>query len=102
MDLLSWLSQLADLRDHFDQETQTEPARILEPVNADGPLILNASEIPPDLGSILSDVPPKDIASKLVSRYFHGVEFPNGKSFAAAVTEHSTDTHCSDRTYADV
>lgn len=83
---------MADIRDHFDQETQTEPASILEPVNADGPLILDASETPPDLGSILSDVPPKDIASKLVSRYFNGVEFPNGTSLAAGVTDNGTDT----------
>lgn len=46
----------------------------------DGPLILDASETPPDLDSILSDIPPKDITSKLVSRYFNGVEFPTGNS----------------------
>jgi len=75
--------QLADIRDHIDQEIQTEPASILEPVDADGPLILDPSETPPDLESILSDVPPKDIASKLVSRYFNGVEFPNGTPLIA-------------------
>jgi len=72
------LPQLADIRDHFDQATQTEPANILESRDVDGPLILDASETPPDLDSILSDIPPKDITSKLVSRYFNGVEFPTG------------------------
>jgi hypothetical protein len=99
---ISCLPQLADIRDSFDQESQTEPMNILESGNADGPLILDASESPPDLESILSDVPPKDIASKIVSRYFNGVEFPNGKSFAAGITDYGTDTHCSDCTYADV
>jgi len=93
---------LADIRDHFDQETQAEPANILDSGNADGPLILDASETPPDLESILSDVPPKDIASKLVSRYFNGVEFPTGESLAAGVVYHGTDTDCSDHTHANV
>lgn len=70
--------------------------------NVDGPLILDASETPPDLESILSDVPPKDIASKLVSRYFNGVEFPTGASIAAGVIDYGTDAECSDYTYADV
>jgi hypothetical protein len=99
---ISLIPQLADIRDHFDQETQTEPANILDSGNANGPLILDASDTPPDLESILSDVPPKDITSKLVSRYFNGVEFPNGKSFAAGVTNYGADIDCSDCTYANV
>ena len=71
---------MADIRDHFDRANQTEPADILESRNADGPLILDGFETPPDLESILSDVPPQDIANKLVSRYFNGVEFPTGRS----------------------
>lgn len=96
------LPQLADIRDHFDQETQAEPANILDSGNADGPLILDASETPPDLESILSDVPPKDIASKLVSRYFNGVEFPTGASLTAGGLKYRTDADCSDYTYAYV
>ena len=89
--LTDWSSQLAEIRDHFDQETQTEAANILDSNNVDGPLILDASETSPDLDSILSDIPPKDIASKLVSRYFNGVEFPTGRSFVIFVMRYSSD-----------
>ena len=85
------LLQLAEIRDHFDQETQTEATNILDSNNVDGPMILDASETTPDLDSILSDIPPKDIASKLVSRYFNGVEFPTGTSFVNFVVGYSAD-----------
>jgi hypothetical protein len=98
----SWLLQLADIRDHFDQATQIEPADILESRNADGPMLLNTSETPPDLESILSDVPPKDIATKLVSRYFNGVEFPTGTCLATVIMRVDTNEDCSDHPYADV
>ena len=98
--MTDWLLQLAEIRDHFDQETQTEAANILDSNNIDGPLILDASETPPDLDSILSDIPPKDIASKLVSRYFNGVEFPTGTSFVTSVMGYDADEVYSDYSYA--
>jgi hypothetical protein len=71
-------SQVADIREHFDQANHLEPGNILETTFADGPLILDGLETPPDLDAILSDIPPQDIMNKLVSRYFNGVEFPTG------------------------
>jgi hypothetical protein len=72
------LPQVADIREHFDHANHLEPENILETRVADGPLILDGLETPPDLETILSDIPPQDITSKLVSRYFNGVEFPTG------------------------
>lgn len=94
------LLQLAEIRDHIDQETQTDAANMLNSNNVDGPLILDASETPPDLDSILSDIPPKDIASKLVSRYFNGVEFPTGTSFVIFVIGYGAEGVYSYHSYA--
>jgi hypothetical protein len=74
----------------------------LESRDVDGPLILDASETPPDLDSILSDIPPKDITSKLVSRYFNGVEFPTGKFLAVFALDCITDGDYSDHTHAHI
>jgi hypothetical protein len=95
------LPQVADIREHFDQANHLEPENILETRVTDGPLILDGLETPPDLEAILSDVPPQDIANKLVSRYFNGIEFPTGTSSDTSVVDFETDMVTSDHPHTN-
>lgn len=40
-------------------------------------MLLEALPARSDVGSILSDLPPQHVATKLVFRYFNGAEFPS-------------------------
>lgn len=98
----SLLSQVAEIRDYCDQAHHAESENIVETRVVEGPMLLDGFETPPDLESILSDVPPQDIANKLVSRYFNGVEFPTSISSSILVLMSFTDLINSNHSYANV
>jgi hypothetical protein len=65
---------VADIRDEFDRTSLTDHGDALDPRNSGGPMLLDGVGTVSDMQDILTDVPPRDVADRLISRYFNSTQ----------------------------
>ncbi|KAI0967943.1 fungal-specific transcription factor domain-containing protein [Xylaria arbuscula] len=76
------LDGISELKEYFDKEETVQRAHLISdtlPTTISGPQLLSGCCMPPDMGEILSSIPPKSMVDRLVSQYFNS--FDNSPAF---------------------
>lgn len=66
--------QLADIRDQFDEIKEYDLSQDHNGHDINGPMLLDGGQATYDLPTVLDDMPPREVADKLIFRYFNSAE----------------------------
>ncbi|KAH8901265.1 hypothetical protein GQ53DRAFT_631746 [Thozetella sp. PMI_491] len=69
--------EIADIREDFDRATLAEPGDVPVQSHSTAPMLLGGLGTTPEMQNVLADIPPKEVADRLISRYFnsHGISY---------------------------
>lgn len=75
------LSQIVDIRERFDEikEMDNSPSEDPDSLAINGPMLLDGGQATYDIQAVLCDMPAKDVADKLIFRYFNSAENSIGR-----------------------
>ncbi|KAJ8130990.1 hypothetical protein O1611_g2641 [Lasiodiplodia mahajangana] len=71
------LDSISELKECFDQEKTEQPVQLIShslPTDLSGPPLLFGCSRPPEIGDILTSIPPRPVVDRLVSQYFNSFE----------------------------